>query len=60
MVEVASDEGEGPPGLNCVQKAYQALKAREDKQYGGFGSAPKFPQPGTISIGLQKLRGAIQ
>ncbi|CAI8035529.1 Spermatogenesis-associated protein 20 [Geodia barretti] len=45
MVEVASDEGEGPPGLNCVQKAYQALKAREDKQYGGFGSAPKFPQP---------------
>ena len=47
MVEVAhSDEGEGPPGLSSVHKAYQALKAREDKQYGGFGSSPKFPQPG--------------
>ena len=41
-----SEDEEGPPGSSCVQRAHQTLHAREDKQYGGFGSAPKFPQPG--------------
>lgn len=42
-----SEEGEGPPGSSCIQNAYAHLSKRVDKEYGGFGSAPKFPQPGT-------------
>ena len=42
------EEGEGPPGTACIQKAYRALSERVDKRNGGFGSAPKFPQPGTV------------
>ena len=41
-----SEEGEGPPGSSCLQQALKTLGDREDKQYGGFGAAPKFPQPG--------------
>ena len=41
-----SEEEEGPPGSSCLQRAYKQLSERVDKQYGGFGSAPKFPQPG--------------
>lgn len=43
-----SEEGEGPPGLSCIHKAFQTLQAQEDKHNGGFGSAPKFPQPGMV------------
>ena len=44
-----SEEGEGPPGSSCLQQTFRILRDREDKQYGGFGSAPKFPQPGIYS-----------
>lgn len=48
MVSVSpGEEGEGPPGSSCIQRAYQMLSSREDKEHGGFGTAPKFPQPGT-------------
>ncbi len=43
------EEGEGPPGSSCIQRAYQMLNNRIDSKYGGFGSAPKFPQPGELS-----------
>ena len=49
VVGVAHSEEEGPPGSSCLQRAYKQLSERVDKQYGGFGSAPKFPQPGIYS-----------
>ena len=33
------------PRPQCIEKACATLVSRFDKKYGGFGSAPKFPQP---------------
>lgn len=33
------------PRPQCIEKACTTLVSRFDKKYGGFGSAPKFPQP---------------
>ena len=49
-VSGGGEKGEGPPGSSCVQNAHRSLSEREDKEYGGFGSAPKFPQPGKKTI----------
>ena len=46
-VEQGGEEGV-LPGSSCVQTAHRILSEREDKQFGGFGSAPKFPQPGKL------------
>lgn len=35
------------------QKAFQAILAMSDKEYGGFGKAPKFPQTFTIQFLLR-------
>ena len=37
------------PGTGCIQRGYQLLESKFDVDYGGFGSAPKFPQPGGCS-----------
>ena len=44
---IATSEGEdsGLPGTGCVQRAYEMLEKRFDEELGGFGKAPKFPQP---------------
>ena len=34
------------PGTGCVQRGYEMLEKKFDSEYGGFGSTPKFPQPG--------------
>lgn len=39
------DEVPGVPGSGCVQRAYEMLEKRFDEELGGFGNAPKFPQP---------------
>lgn len=31
--------------ISALQKAFQELRQRYDQQFGGFGSAPKFPTP---------------
>lgn len=36
---------EGLPGNRCVQQAFESLDRKFDEEHGGFGSAPKFPQP---------------
>lgn len=36
-----------------LRKAYHALAQRYDHRYGGFGRAPKFPQPMNLSFILQ-------
>lgn len=43
----ATDEGSaGVPSVQACDKGYEMLKKSFDKEFGGFGSAPKFPQPG--------------
>jgi len=37
------------PGTGCIQRGYQLLESKFDTDYGGFGSSPKFPQPGGCS-----------
>lgn len=34
------------PGTGCVQRACEMFNSRFDDTFGGFGDAPKFPQPG--------------
>ena len=41
-----SSQAGGLPAAGCIQRGYQTLEQRFDSKYGGFGSAPKFPQPG--------------
>lgn len=44
-----SESGKAPPGLECVKSCQEELVQSYDKEYGGFGNAPKFPQPGNLS-----------
>ena len=41
------------PGMEVVRDARQALAANFDHQWGGFGRAPKFPQPDTLEVLLR-------
>ncbi|MCR3923291.1 MAG: thioredoxin domain-containing protein, partial [Firmicutes bacterium] len=41
------------PGENVLHKAFKQVNERFDSQYGGFGSAPKFPTPHNLSFLLR-------
>ncbi|MEK7216830.1 MAG: thioredoxin domain-containing protein, partial [Chloroflexota bacterium] len=48
--------GHGEPGklvLALLDEAYANIKERYDPTYGGFGGAPKFPQPMTLEFLLR-------
>ncbi len=47
----AGDDVSG--GADLVASTAAALRARLDHEWGGFGSAPKFPQPGMLELLLQ-------
>ena len=47
-IAVSADE-QGLPGTGCVQRGYEMLEKRFDGQYGGYGNAPKFPQPSELN-----------
>jgi len=38
----------GLPGRGCIQQGYEMLEKRFDQTHGGFGNAPKFPQPSKL------------
>ncbi len=40
-------------GLALVERAYRTLAQRYDPVHGGFGQAPKFPQPVTLELVLR-------
>jgi len=42
--------GHARPEAGAVARAAEALLARYDPQWGGFGGAPKFPQPTTLDV----------
>ena len=43
---VTEQGGSSLPTLQVLDKLYEMLKKSYDEQHGGFGKAPKFPQPG--------------
>ena len=40
-------------GIPMVERAYRTLASRYDPVHGGFGGAPKFPQPVTLELVLR-------
>lgn len=64
MLTGASDLG--IPGQESVLKCYQMLKDSYDEELGGFGKAPKFPQPGRyverilMPLNLENVLNALQ
>ncbi len=46
----ASQSGQDAPGLTLLDAGYQQLASRFDAEHGGFGDAPKFPQPVTLDL----------
>lgn len=47
--QLQSVESTGLPGPEVAGKCYKQLIDSYDTDYGGFGEAPKFPQPGELS-----------
>lgn len=45
----------GEAGTELLDAAYEGLASRYDERHGGFGSAPKFPQPVTLEIVLRHV-----
>ena len=41
------------PGMAHIQAAHEMLAAQYDQSEGGFGTAPKFPMPGTLTRELR-------
>ncbi len=48
--------GRGEPTLATLDTAYQHLVPRFDRTHGGWGGAPKFPQPQTLEFVLRHHR----
>jgi len=46
----------GPPERNAIEDASKKLLASHDNEWGGFGSAPKFPHSMSIDILLRQLQ----
>jgi uncharacterized protein YyaL (SSP411 family) len=44
-VTVTMPEGAKLPSRDCIHQSFRQLHERFDAEYGGFGKAPKFPQP---------------
>ncbi|HPL62519.1 MAG TPA: thioredoxin domain-containing protein [Syntrophales bacterium] len=48
------------PGEELVRSAYEDLRMRFDRQYGGFGGAPKFPTPHHLTFLLRYWKRSHQ
>jgi uncharacterized protein len=46
-------EGDGQPDDTVLQEAFEGLRRAFDATWGGFGPAPKFPQPMTLELLLR-------
>ncbi len=56
FLEERVQPGERPPGPESARRAAEALARQFDRDWGGFGSAPKFPSPANLFL-LQELAG---
>jgi uncharacterized protein len=48
-----SPEGQPAPASEVLSAAYRSLRSLHDDQWGGFGRAPKFPQPTMVELLLR-------
>ncbi len=48
-----TDDGETIVGLKLLEHSFRFLASRFDPKHGGFGAAPKFPQPVTLDFALR-------
>ncbi len=48
-----TSDGEKLEGEHLIDHAYRHLASRFDPTHGGFGDAPKFPQPVTLELALR-------
>jgi uncharacterized protein YyaL (SSP411 family) len=46
-------EAAGLPGREALDAAYAQLRSQHDDDWGGFGGAPKFPQPARLELLLR-------
>jgi uncharacterized protein YyaL (SSP411 family) len=53
---VALPPGAAAPDADVLRRAYAGLRAEFDADYGGFGSAPKFPSAATLALLLRYHR----
>ena len=61
LVRSTAEAGDGPmtsdgeqlAGADLLDHAYRFLSSRFDPTHGGFGAAPKFPQPVTLEFALR-------
>jgi hypothetical protein len=51
--QLAGPTGEPHLGVELLEGGYDALRAQHDDTWGGFGGAPKFPQPSMIDLLLR-------
>ncbi|MBI4339300.1 MAG: thioredoxin domain-containing protein, partial [Chloroflexi bacterium] len=52
---VMASQGSEPLTSEVLQRAYQGLKEEFDQEHGGFGQAPKFPQPMALEFLLRSF-----
>ncbi|MHB1911329.1 MAG: thioredoxin domain-containing protein [Acidimicrobiales bacterium] len=52
-VEPPEVAGTGTDAAGLLRGAYRSLRSMHDEEYGGFGRAPKFPQPTMIELLLR-------
>ena len=52
-VEPEARKAAGDPSKSALEECYAALVSSFDELHGGFGTAPKFPLPGTLSFLLR-------
>ncbi|HZN15217.1 MAG TPA: thioredoxin domain-containing protein [Acidimicrobiales bacterium] len=51
--QLAAPSGEPHLGVELLEGAYGVLRAQHDDEWGGFGGAPKFPQPSMLDLLLR-------
>ncbi|MHB1193196.1 MAG: thioredoxin domain-containing protein [Longimicrobiales bacterium] len=49
-----ADDGSAEPGTGLLDQAVEVLARQYDPTHGGFGRAPKFPQPVTLDVLLRQ------
>ena len=49
-MDVKTDSSCSIPSIDSCHKCVDQMIERFDEDLGGFGGAPKFPQPGTVKL----------
>ena len=60
--QAAMQDDQEPFDLELLEEAYEHFSNKYDRQFGGFGSAPKFPTPANLSflLSLGQYSSAVQ